>query len=427
VNAIALLWMVLAATPGDEVVARIDGATVTRAALLRRADALRSERGTPPAAEVLDSLIVQSLLAAEGRRLGLEKDPRVAERIRAETASAATELLFEKDFAVRTEPPEARLREMFSSVADAIAYESLTFDGREAALAARDRIAKGSSLAAEAPRAVMSQLYPSAEAAPLVVRGQLDPALAKELFSSPPGTVVGPVELRVGVALARALRISRGTEQDYAARRPALVERARQQANKERLSHVQAQLRAQADVKLDEAFLKGLRGSQATPAELDHVIATVKGRPVRYREVQARLAGFGADGHLAGPGVRIQLAWQRVDAVLLEQLAVERGFDRAPEVAARRAEIERVALAEGAALRIQESAAPPTDREIEQFYQRNAQAFGRPFKEARAAAAAGARDEKRFRTLEARVAELRRKAVISVDQEALARATASAR
>lgn len=424
---IPLLLLALAATPGDEVVARIDGDAVTRATLLRRAEALQTPQGTPPLGEVLQSLVVQSLLAAEGRRLGLEKDPKVLERIRAETAAAAAAAMLRKDFAERADPPEARLREMFESVSDAAAFESLTFDGREAALAARERIAKGSTLAAEAPRAVMAQLHPKPEAAPAVVRGQLDPALAKALFAAQPGTLVGPVELRLGWGLARALRIHRGTEQEFAARRAALAERAREQARTERVRHVAAGLRAKSGVQLDEPFLRSLRGAEATPAQLDHAVATVNGRPVRYREVHARLAAFGADGHMAGPGVKIQLAWQRVDSVLLEELAVERGHDRDPEVAALRPELERVALAEGAAIRIQEGVPAPTNREVKQFYERNRKAFGRPLEEVRAAATAGAREEKRGRALEARIAELRGQASVSIDGEALARAAAPAR
>jgi hypothetical protein len=137
------------------------------------------------------------------------------------------------------------------------------------------------------------------------------------------------------------------------------------------------------------------------------------------------IAASSMGGHMTGPTVRIQTAWQEIDARLVQDLAVERGFDRRPEVTAQLPGTERNLLALAAAERIRAAAAAPSESEIKAFYDRNAKAFGRPFGQAIADAAAGAADEKRDAAVLARVEDLRKKAAIVVDQAALARAVGS--
>ena len=418
----SLLLLVLAANPSDEVVARVDGVAVTRSTVLRKSAAVAS--ATP--AQVVEGCIAEALLAAEGRRLGLVRDPAVLARIDRDRRRAAMESLVEKELAPHSDPPESTLREMFQTLNDGLVFESATFETREAADAARQRIEKGSTLVAEARTAVMSRVPPDPEAAQVVMRGQLDATLADALFAAGAGKLAGPVQLPVGWAIARAVRMERGTEEAYRSRRDALVKRARALGKADAVRHISAQLRAKSGVTLDEAFLRALHGSDATPQQLDHVVANVRGYPLRYAEVYAQLAQLGTDGHMAGPNVKVQFAWQRVDALLLENLALERHHDAAPEVKARDAEFERGALAAAAAERIQAAAPPPSEGEIEAFYRRNADAFGKKFEAVLPAAAAGARNEKRARALVGRVTELRSKASVSVDQKALARAFAPA-
>lgn len=423
---VTMVLVVLASGSADDVVARVDGATVTQATFVRHAAAGRASGRTATAEQVLESCVTEAVLAAEGRRLGAERDPLAAMRTRAERRRASVQLLVQKEFTQNTPPSESTVREMFQSLADSVAFESLTFDSRESAQAARERIGKGSTFAAEARTAVTSQLYPAPAAAPAFMRGQLEPALAKELFSAPAGQVIGPVEMKVGWVLARPLKTEKGGEAAFAAQRDSLVKRAKDLSTKEGLKHIFTQLRAKAAVKLDEAFLQALRGLDASAQQLEHVIATVHGAPVRYGEVHALLLRLGGDGHMAGPTVRIQLAWQRIDDVLLEDLAIERGYDKAQEIVAREPEFERAGLAVAASERIQASAPPPTEDEIAAFYRRNADAFGQKFEAVLPAAAAGARNEKRVRTLAARVAELRKRASVSVDQKVLATVFTSA-
>jgi hypothetical protein len=60
----------------------------------------------------------------------------------------------------------------------------------------------------------------------------------------------------------------------------------------------------------------------------------VNGKPLRYRTVHATVASLsGGGGHLAGPSTKIELAKKAVEERLLEDAAVERGLDKAQEVA----------------------------------------------------------------------------------------------
>jgi hypothetical protein len=346
----------------------------------------------------------------------------VVARIRVETRKAAVAVLVETQIGAG-EPPESRLREMFQALGDSARLESLVYETRAAAHAARQRIEQGATFAAEARGAVMAQTYARPDAAPPFMRGQLDPALGDLLFASPAGKLVGPVELKNGWGVARAIKLERGTDAEFAAARPGLAKRAKELGRDEAVKHVVAQLRAKSGVTLDEAFLRGLRGKEATPQQLEHVVATVNGQPMRYAEVFPFIVAL--DGHMAGPNVKIQFAWRRVDAILLEDLAIERHLDAAPEVKARQPEFERIALADGAARRICATTPPPGEDEIQDYYRRNARAFGRPFEAVLPQAVAGAREEKCAKAAGTRIAELRKKASISVDRAALGRAVAS--
>lgn len=420
-NGISLLVVGLLAGAGEEVVARVDGATITGGALVRRMEAVRSRgtRATPE--QVLEGLVNEALLAKEARRLKLE--PGTGDRLETERRKVVAEIFIEKDVAGRADIGDSRLRELFHATADFAWFESLTFESVAQAEASLARIRGGATFAAEAPKAVVSRAYPNAATTPPMMRAQIAPALAKALFAAEPGAIVGPVTLEVGVTVARLVQKEVGTDATFAARRDALLKTARKQLAGQMRAHIAAQLRAKAGVKLDDAFLHGLQGVEASPQQLDHVLATVNGRPVRYRDIHGAVRGVSTgSGHMAGPGVKIQLAWQEIDTWLLADAARERGFDKDPDVLARMPEVERLVLGGAAHEALQRQAPAPSEKEIEAFYKRNAAHYRRPFEHVLPQAAADAAAEKRNAHVAALLHELRKRAAISVDPGALARA-----
>ncbi|HTN51539.1 MAG TPA: peptidylprolyl isomerase [Anaeromyxobacter sp.] len=422
----ALLLAALAAAPGDEVVARVDGIAIPRSAVVRRASDFRARGESLQPAEVLASLVDEALLAAEGERLGLRQEPAVAARLEAERRRIAAEVLVETEIASGISPPEDALRRMFHGTADSARLQLLIYETKDAAQAARDRLAQGGSLEAEARAALIAKVAPRDGGAPEAIRAQLDPALAEAVFGAAPGALVGPVALKNGFAVARVIELNVAAEAEYAARREAVLRHARKELTAQAVSHYTGQLRKQAGVTLDEPFLQGLQGLQASPAELDHVLATVGGRSLRYRDIHPSLEAVAAgSGHMAGPTIKIQLAWREIDARLLQDVAVQRGYEKRPETLARAAVAERNVLALALADRIRASAPPPSEAEIQEFYGRNAAAYGRPFEQVLPDAAARAGAEKREAAVLARARELRARAAITIDQAALARAGAA--
>jgi hypothetical protein len=423
VSIVPLLLATLLSSGGDEVVARVDQVSITRAMLSRRVEGAGKNGVSLTPSDALDTLITDALLSAEGRRLGLDRSPAVAKYVERALRRAAAAALVDS-YATRRDPDEATLRKMFHATADLVAYEFLSYASQQEARAARQRIDKGASFAAEEKGAVASRLYPKAAEAPSLMRAQVPAPLAATLFAAAPGALVGPAEdEKGGWLVARVLRKEIGGDADFAARRPALVASLYRQTLEAARGHLAEQLRAKAAVKVDEQFLRGLRGAEASPQQLQHVIATVGGTPLRYAEIHSDVLALGGQGgHMASAGVKIQLATALVNERLLEAFAVERGFDKAPEVAAQRPELERNGLAGLVTSNIQSAVKRPTSREIESEYQKNAARYARPLAEVRPRVEAELIARKRGEAVQARIGELRAKASVSIDGAALARA-----
>jgi peptidyl-prolyl cis-trans isomerase C len=419
---LALVAALLSAGADADVVARVDGQAITSAAFARRfaADASKAYRERPDL--ILSTMIDEQLLTGEGHRLGLERSPVAQARFELLQRLEAGALFLRREIEGKISPSDQLLRETFHSTADSAAFEMLAFETSEQAAAALGRIRKGGSFAAEAPRAAHSQLQPHAEMAPLVIRAEMSPALAAALFGATPGSVVGPVELADGFGIVKLLRKNVGTEEEFARKREQLVAYAKIQLAERMKGHVLAQLRTDSKVTVDEAFLRSLPDGEPTAEQLDHVIATTGGGPIRYADLADDVRALSAArGHL-GPSLRVTLAWRLVDQRLLQDVAVARGLLKDPALVALQAEHREAAVGWAAAVRLMDSASAPTDREIGAFFERNAASFDQPLPKVRPQATAGAAREKRQAAFSSGVAALRQKAAISIDRDALARA-----
>ncbi len=416
-SALAIIVAALFSAPGN-VVARIDGTSITSEALTRRVEV--SAVGMRPD-RILGTMIDEALFAAEGRRLKLERSPHATTRFETLQRMQAGKVFLANEIAGKVSLDDGMLQRLFHSTADFAAFDLLTFQTSNDATAALERIKKGGSFAAEAPRATTSSVRPDPKGAPLVMRSQIYSSLATALFAAEPPAVVGPVQLAEGFAIARLLTKVTGTDAEFQNKRAALETHARSQLAEQMKSHVLAQLREQSRVKLDEAFLRSVDEVEPTQQQLEHVLASPGDRALRYDDIFENVRSIRATGGHMGAALRIAVAWRAIDARLLESVAVERGFLKAPEVVALRAEHETAAVGYAAMRRVIDAAPPPTKNEISRFYERNSAAFGRPLAEVRAQAAAGAFREKRDLAYAEAVAALRKKATISVDREALAR------
>ena len=344
-------------------------------------------------------------------------------RLDAAQRQAAGALFLEKEIAGKIRIDEKALRNMFHTIADFAGFELLVFDTADHASAALGRIRKGASFATESTGAVSSRLVSDPKDVPLVTRGEISPPLAAALFGAAPGAVVGPVQLSEGFAVARLLKKQIGTEAEFASRRALIESHARKQQVDEMKHHVVTQLRERAHVTLDEAFLRSLPPGDLTPQQLEHPIAKAGGWVLRYGDIVEEVRAIRATGGHMGPSLRASVAWREIDSRLLQDVAVERGLLKAPEIVALRPEHEQNAVGYAAMMRIMDGTPAPTEREVARFYERNAAAFGQPLAQVRPRAAAGAASEKRQAAFVQAVGALRKKATISIDRGALARAT----
>ena len=228
----------LLASAGGEI-ARVDGVAVSRDDVARRVAAVGAQGRSITPAEAVESIVADTLLAGEGRRRGLASAAGVQERIAEQTRRAAAQVLVD-GFTSKAEPEDAELRRIFHATADQVAFESLTFETREQGAAAVERIRKGSTLEAEAPRAVTTRLANRPEDVPPVIRGELSAELARALFDAAPGQTVGPIASGPGWAIARVVKASIGSDAEFARRRESLRQFARGQASAQGPRHAQA-------------------------------------------------------------------------------------------------------------------------------------------------------------------------------------------
>jgi hypothetical protein len=426
VISLSVVLVALTLSAGDEVVARVEGAPITRSQLAARIEASRAQGRPVRAQDALEGMILDALLAREGARAGLGGSKEVAEDVERATRSAAADA-FIAEVAAQAKPDEKQLSEMFHATADSASFESLSFGTKDEAAAALKSIHDGAPFSTVAKSAVVARVYPKPESAPLLMRGEIPPELAAALFASAPGQVVGPVNDGIGWSIGRLVKKEIGSAAAFAARRPALVESARHQAQTTLRKHFGEQLRAKAGVKLDEPFLRSLNGLDASPGQLAHPIAQVHGRPVRYEDMYGSLRALATGGRMSGPEMKIQLAWAEIDRRLLEDVAMERGFGRASAVQARQEEFRQLALGRAAVAKIRASAPAPSEGEIDAFYRRNAARYAKPFAQVLPVVAAEAAAEKRARFLTERVQDLRKHASVQIDSKALASAFGSSR
>lgn len=352
-----LLCVAGATTPAADVLARVDAVAITRADYDERARALAVARTPRSAADVVSDLVDEALLAAEAKRLGIDREPAVVAQVERQRRRLLVEAYVE-ELGRAAEPTDAALRELYHSTGDAVRLVLVKLASEADARAALERVRKGGDLAVEARRGLDAQLAARGGDTGWVVRAGLAPPLAEAAFRAAPGELVGPVALTVGWAIARVVEQRVGDEAGFAARKEALVAFARRQHAERSRAHVLSKLERQAAVKLDEEFLRSLGvRAEATPDELARVIATVNGTPLHYRDIHPAAARLLRSArHGVGPSVRIELASKEIEERLLAGEALARGLGRAPAVVAAMPGIERNLAASALAERIGERA-----------------------------------------------------------------------
>lgn len=409
-----LLVSLLLASPSVEV-ARVGATVITRADVEGRLAFMRGSGDRGGALDAVNGLVGERLLEAEARRLGLAGTPAVKARVEQERRRLAGELLEERDLRAAVRPAEAELRAMYHSTADSVRLEQLVFEQAAVAAAAAARAARSGDLSAEAGLAVVKPAVAES------IRAQLDPRLAERAFAAPVGSVQGPIEADAGWVVVKILARHLGDEAGFQAQREALVLHATKGAVAQARAHLARQLRAQQQVALDEAFLAALpKGNEATAEQRAHVLSQVAGQPLTYGEILPTLKQLtAASGHASSGTVKIQVAWQEIEARLLQDAAVRRGYADDASVKARLPAIESVALVQALADQVSAAVEPPTEQEVAAAYRRLQGQLGQPLDQVRPALRAQLASQRRAEAILAKVRELRGRTPIEVRQAAV--------
>ncbi|MGZ6143122.1 MAG: peptidylprolyl isomerase, partial [Myxococcales bacterium] len=359
------------------VVARAGDEEISAAQLRQRVVATRAAGGDPRPELLVQDLVNEALLAQEAARAGLSGEPAVVAASEAARRKAAGEKLIEGALA-EVKVDDALLLALFHASADQVALQLVVLADEAEARASLERLRGGGSFADEAARSVDPECVSNRGEAGTRSRGQLSTRLAEAAFAAEIGALAGPIRLDLGWAVLRVKGRELGDPAAFEARREALHAFAGQQARAQMRFHVVEQLRRQAGAAIDEEFLKstGTRLS-GTPAEMEHAVAVAGARRVRFAEVAAevqRLFGGQQAGHASGPGVKVEIAWTLLDALLLGDAAIARGLGNDAEVAAAARAAGRDALVREMAARIRAQADP----DVEGYYRAHAAAFQRP-------------------------------------------------
>lgn len=375
-------WLALAAAlaaGGEEVVARVDGAAITAASLRERMQALRAEGREPRPEEALRTLVDDEVLVAEGERRGLAKAPELAARLEAERRRLAAERFVQKEIVEAFRPDEAAIRSMFHGSADTVHLRLVALADRAQAEAALARLRGGARFADEARASLDPQSKSRGGDLGTVMRRELPAEVAEAAFAAPIGAPTGPLPYGPGWAVIQVASRRVGSEEEFGKRRAELESFARDQARQQMPKHLAQQLRKKAGASVDEAFLDRT-GTRLVPEgdEARHVVARAGKSALRYQDLLADLAALSRgqqSPHMSGPAVKKELAWKRVDQMVLENEALARGFDKDPEVLSRLAAQRRLLVGTAEADRLRAGAKKPTAAEVEAWYQAHPEEF----------------------------------------------------
>lgn len=377
-------WVLAAAlqAAGGEVVARVDARAITAAAVSERMQSDRANGREATAEEALRALVDEAVLCGEAERRGLARKPEPASQIEAARRRLAAERLVQKEVVGAYRPDEAMLRQMYHGGADSVHLRLVVLASREQAEAALGRLRQGAGFADEAKASIDPGSKGKGGDLGTVARRELALEVAEVAFSAPIGEAAGPVPYGPGFAVVQAASRRVGTEEEFARRRAELEGFARDQARTQLPRHFAEQLRKKAGVKLDEAFLDGTgpRGT-AEPAEAQHVLARVGKSVLRYADVLQDLGWLSRgqqSAHMSGPSVKKELAWKRVDRLLMEEEALARRFGEDPEVLARLDAERCLILGTAEAEHLRGTARRPTAADLEAYYQAHQEDFQRP-------------------------------------------------
>ncbi len=417
----ALLTAALLAATSDPVLARADGEPITAAQVTARAEELGL-----PALAALETTIRELLLARAATTEGLAHDPEVRARVDAERRRLSVQQLLETEVYPSIRATDAEIEALYHLRADQVRISMAARSTRPEAEAALARLRAGGSLLDEAKESPDPLLQAKSGVLGWVARGELVPALSQAAFSAPFDTPVGPIPVPKGFAVIVVHERQIGSDSKMAAEVAELRQKAEVAKREPAVEQFLAKLRKQRHARVDSAFL-GRTGDRldASPDDLEHVVATAGTLTVRYADVTGplRQIGDGTATARASAETKHRLSWTLLDRKLLEDVAGARGANSTPQVVRALRRFERRVLALAYVRKLGDAVPPPSDAEVEARYHARAGEPRAPA-ENRASIAEQLRRERAQSLIDARLAQLRAGARVVIDEAVLAEVVA---
>jgi parvulin-like peptidyl-prolyl isomerase len=373
---LSTLSILLLAAAGSEVpVAHVGDAVVTTGQLVSRVASTRDVGGNTRPQDIIEDLVNEVVMADEGRRVGLAKDPVVVANVEAERKRLAAQLFIQKEVDSAATFDDAKVEELYHLSADSVHLESVIFATIEEAEASLRRLINGTKLADEAKSSLDPLAATNHGDQGIRSRGQLEPTLEKAAFTAPENSFAGPFRLVLGWGVVRVTERKIGDAAGFATQKEGLRHFAEQQARTQYRVHYLQQLRKTEKMQIDEKFLAttGTR-IDAAGEEANHVVATAAGKTIRYKDVSAelrRVYNGKEGGHFSGPTVKGELAWALVDAALLQSVAAKKGYAKDPSLTQPLQAFERDEIVRAFATKLRTSVPSPSAAEVQSYFEKH--------------------------------------------------------
>ncbi len=417
----AFLTAALVAVTGDPVVARADGEAITAAQVTARAEELGL-----PALAALETTIRELLLARAATAEGLAHEPEVRARVDAERRRLSVQQLLESEVYPSIRATDAEIEALYHLSADQVRISMTARSTRDEAEAVLARLRAGGSLIEEAKGSPDPLLQAKSGVLGWVQRGELVPALAQAAFSAPFDTPVGPIPVPKGFAVIVVHERQIGSDLKMAPEVTELRQKMQLAKREPAVEQFVAKLRKQRHARVDSAFLERTGDRlDASPDDLEHVVATAGTLTVRYADVTGplRQIGDGTATARASAETKHRLSWTLLDRKLLEDMAAARGGNSTPQVVRALRRFERRVLALAYVRKLGDAVPAPTEAEVEARYHARAGEPRAPA-ENRASIAEQLRRERAQSVIDARLAQLRAGARVVIDEAVLAEVVA---
>lgn len=380
---VLLIPLILNALAGDETLATVDARPVKASQLAERYAENKAQGRLLRPRDLLEDLINDDLLSADGYARKLDKAPAVAEAAERARRKAAAEHYLEKELYSTIRIDDAQVKALFHETGDSVRLKLIVLATEADARAAIDRLGKGAKFEVEGKQSLDPAA--SARGGDLgdLSRGMLDPILREAAFSAPLNRVQGPIALNLGFGVMLVTGRHIADEKELPARRAQIAGFATEQAKQASRRHLLMQLRGKYKATLDEDFLRSTgSANSASPQEADRVIGRAGDLTLRYGELLARMVrAFGstaANSHASGFSVKRELALSDLDQLVLEVAAMEGGHGKSAQAEAAYKSAQRSAVIAEVALITRASSASPTLADLEAYLASHAAEFTRP-------------------------------------------------